>query len=143
MTTINQEHQNEWTHPKCGECDEEMMLDSSEPYCQSCADREEEYGWVNGIIPNCEKCGKKFAEDGHNYNERDGDEICDDCEEEYCECNFPKFIIDDGIQSCSRCGKNDHYKCGVVADHSEEETIECDGCENMRYMGKICVDCEE
>jgi len=38
--------------------------------------------WVNGIIPNCERCGTKFAEDGHNYNERDGDEICDDCEEE-------------------------------------------------------------
>ena len=31
--------------------------------------------WVNGIIPNCERCGTKFAEDGHNYNERDGDEI--------------------------------------------------------------------
>ena len=40
----------EWTHPKCGECDEEMMLDSSEPYCQSCADREEER-------KPCEDCG--------------------------------------------------------------------------------------
>ena len=42
-------------------------------------------------------------------------------EPEYCECDFPKFIINDGIQSCSRCGKDDHYKCGVVADHSEDE----------------------
>tara|TARA_R110002167_G_scaffold71882_6_gene202645 strand:+ start:10106 stop:10714 length:609 start_codon:yes stop_codon:yes gene_type:complete len=42
-------------------------------------------------------------------------------EEAYCECDFPKFIINDGIQSCSRCGKDDHYKCGVVADHSEDE----------------------
>ena len=45
-------------------------------------------------------------------------------EEAYCECDFPKFIINDGIQSCSRCGKDDHYKCGVVADHSEDEEEE-------------------
>ena len=43
-------------------------------------EQEEGNGWENGIIPNCEKCGNKFAEDGNNYNERDGDEICDDCE---------------------------------------------------------------
>ena len=28
----------EWTHPKCEDCDELMMLDSSKPYCQSCED---------------------------------------------------------------------------------------------------------
>ena len=45
-------------------------------------EEEEGNGWENGIIPNCEKCGNKFAEDGNNYNERDGDEICDDCDVE-------------------------------------------------------------
>ena len=55
------------------------------------------------------------------------DEECDCCNPAclcYCECDFPKFIIDDGIQSCSRCGKDDHYKCGVVADHSDYEEEE-------------------
>jgi hypothetical protein len=41
--------------------------------------------------------------------------------EEYCECSFPTFIINDGIQSCSKCCKTDHYKSGIVDDHSEEE----------------------
>ena len=45
-------------------------------------------------------------------------------EEEYCECSFPSFIINDGIQSCSKCSKTDHYKSGVVADHSDEEEVE-------------------
>tara|TARA_R110001599_G_scaffold280813_2_gene482209 strand:+ start:1742 stop:2266 length:525 start_codon:yes stop_codon:yes gene_type:complete len=44
-------------------------------------------------------------------------------EEDHCECDFPKFIIEDGIQSCSQCNKVDHYKCGVVADHSEDESV--------------------
>ena len=77
---------------------------------------------------------------------------CCECEEEeYCECSFPKFIIEDGIQSCSKCGKDDHYKCGVVADHSEEEEEEeeeedpCDICivciEKYDYKntGKMCL----
>ena len=34
----------EWTHPKCDECNELMMLDSSEPYCQSCEDEEDKNG---------------------------------------------------------------------------------------------------
>mgnify|MGYP003675272806 FL=1 len=40
---------------------------------------------------------------------------------EFCECCFPKFFVDDGIQRCSRCGKDDHYKNGVVADWSEDD----------------------
>ena len=68
--------------------------------------------WVNGIIPNCERCGTKFAEDGHNYNERDGDEICDDCEEEidfsviiYDECLECKMPKNPYHQKNSTCGK--------------------------------------
>jgi hypothetical protein len=38
-----------------------------------------------------------------------------------CECSFPKFVVDDGIQSCIYCGLNDHYKNGVVADWSDDE----------------------
>jgi len=45
-------------------------------------EEEEESEWVNGVIPECEKCGTKFEEDGNNYNEKDGEEICNDCEEE-------------------------------------------------------------
>ena len=45
-------------------------------------EEEEESEWVNGVIPECEKCGTKFDEDGNNYNEKDGEEICNDCEEE-------------------------------------------------------------
>ena len=84
-------------------------------------------------------------------------EYVEDTEEEeaYCECDFPKFIINDGIQSCSRCGKDDHYKCGVVADHSEDDTEEeedadgycgcyCDNCKSYRIKGKWvgCQKCD-
>ena len=41
-----------------------------------------------------------------------------------CECSFPKFVVDDGIQSCIYCGLNDHYKNGVVADWSDDEEEE-------------------
>ena len=53
----------------------------------------EEHGWENGIIPNCEKCGNKFAEDGHNYNERGGDQICDDCDELCDTCGLGKTLL--------------------------------------------------
>ena len=45
-------------------------------------EEEEESEWVNGVIPECEKCGTQFEEDGNNYNEKDGVEICNDCEED-------------------------------------------------------------
>ena len=41
----------------------------------------------------------------------------------HCVCSFPKFYIDDGIQKCSRCGLDDHYKNGVVADFSDDENV--------------------
>ena len=36
---------------------------------------------------------------------------------------FPKFVIDEGIQSCFSCGIRDHYKKGVVEDSSDDEEI--------------------
>ena len=41
----------------------------------------------------------------------------------HCVCSFPKFYIDDGIQKCSCCGLDDHYKNGVVADFSDDENV--------------------
>ena len=70
---------------ECKNCDDIGSVDGSPDgkLCPDCYDAKMvANGWENGIIPNCEKCGNKFAEDGHNYNERDGDEICDDCDEE-------------------------------------------------------------
>jgi hypothetical protein len=46
--------------------------------------------------------------------------------DDYCECDFPRFTInDDGIQSCRNCGNRDHYKDGVVDEWSDNES-ECD-----------------
>jgi len=53
---------------------------------------EEESEWVNGVIPECEKCGTKFDEDGNNYNEKDGEEICNDCEEEEEQKELPEYL---------------------------------------------------
>ena len=109
------------------------------------------YNSTNRMTNECVKCDKPMPKkndgwvecscsahpgwycDSHSPgNECFDDEECDCCnpledKKEYgycCECDFPKFIINDGIQSCSRCGKDDHYKCGVVADHSEDEEEE-------------------
>ena len=69
-------------------------------------------GWVNGIIPTCEKCGEKFADDGHNYNERDGDEICDDCDKQ----------IEDTNDDCSKCGI-------ILTDEDmDRENGKCENC---------------
>jgi hypothetical protein len=85
----------------------------------------------------CEKCGDSC----NPFNQMDGHMKCPDCELFYtqsisylqhrlemepdsvgdCVCSFPSFIINDGIQSCSKCGENDHYKSGVVADHSDDD----------------------
>ena len=85
----------------------------------------------------CEKCGDSCDP----FNQMDGHMKCPDCELFYtqttiyiqhrlgmetdsvgdCVCSFPSFIINDGIQSCSKCGENDHYKSGVVADHSDDD----------------------
>ena len=85
----------------------------------------------------CEKCGDSCDP----LNQMDGHMKCPDCELFYtqsisylkhrlemepdsvgdCVCSFPSFIINDGIQSCSKCGENDHYKSGVVADHSDDD----------------------
>ena len=46
--------------------------------------------------------------------------------ETFCECSFPKFVVNNGIQSCRRCGLKDHYKEGVVADWSDYEDEWCD-----------------
>ena len=65
-----------------------------------------------------------------------------------CECSFPKFVVDDGIQSCIYCGLNDHYKNGVVADWSDDEEEEeedmceicgedCDGCGYIEEIKKL------
>ena len=40
---------------------------------------------------------------------------------DHCVCSFPNFFVADGIQSCSCCGKDDHYKGGVIADWSSSE----------------------
>jgi hypothetical protein len=45
---------------------------------------------------------------------------------------MPKFVIEDGIQKCTRCGNNDHYKNGVVADFSDDEE---------EWMKNTCKDC--
>ena len=55
-------------------------------------EEEEESEWVNGVIPECEKCGTKFDEDGNNYNEKDGEEICNDCEEEEEQKELPEEL---------------------------------------------------
>ena len=84
---------------------------------------EDEGNWVNGIIPNCEKCGKKFAEDGHNYNERDGDEICDDCEEEEekPKCNYCDSVSviewkEWGVWLCGRCAIHNNKQLKKLID---------------------------
>ena len=74
--------------------------------------------YKKGLVNNemrCEDCDI----DGKNYEEPGN-----------CVCSFPKFYIDDGIQKCSRCGLDDHYKNGVVEDFCWE--VNCDKC------GKIC-----
>lgn len=63
--------------------------------------------WEGGIIPDCEKCGNKFAEDGHNYNERDGDEICDDCDEELDAKD--KFCLPDRCDAAGKCSSDNCY----------------------------------
>tara|TARA_R110002096_G_scaffold142992_1_gene298574 strand:- start:293 stop:658 length:366 start_codon:yes stop_codon:yes gene_type:complete len=45
----------------------------------------------------------------------------DDDNQVFCECDFPKYVDCNGLQSCKRCGFIDHYKNGIVADHSEDE----------------------
>ena len=85
----------EWTHPKCGECDEEMMLDSSEPYCQSCEDK-------NGLEEKecCVKCNKSSAEKNEGWVECSCSAhtgwYCDSCspgnecyDDEECDCCNP------------------------------------------------------
>jgi len=57
-----------------------------------------------------------------------------------CECPFPKFVVDDGIQSCSKCGLNDHYKNGVVADWSDDEEEEEEEREREREK-EWCINC--
>ena len=54
-----------------------------------------------------------------------------------CECSFPKFVVDDGIQSCIYCGLNDHYKNGVVADWSDDEEECCVKCCVKEPAGKL------
>ena len=56
----------------------------------------EESEWEGGIIPDCDSCKKTFAEDGSNYNEKDGDLICDDCEDFLCCYICDKYFMRDG-----------------------------------------------
>jgi hypothetical protein len=120
---------------------------------------EEENGWKNGIIPNCEKCGEKFADDGHNYNERDGDEICDDCdkeEEEDMNMDTPNYKqiknargekweekdcpIEDNNDDCSRCG------IILTNDDMYSETGKCEMCnleEVEEEFNGCCADCDD
>ncbi len=78
----------------------------------------EEKGWLS-----CE-CMGDYCPSHAPTNSCNGGCDCD-CEccdyEDNCECSFPKFVIEDGIQSCSCCGLNDHYKNGVVEDWSDDE----------------------
>ena len=54
-------------------------------------------------------------------------------------------MINDGIQSCSKCGKTDHYKSGLVADHSDDdEETKCEKCNEkgiLMYNDILCVWC--
>jgi len=96
--------------------------------------KKEESDWEGGIIPDCDSCKKTFAEDGSNYNEKDGDLICDDCEEKY-EC------------FCQRCGE----KIPLGMDETPEEQKEwfnkddelkfCDDCEDPNCL--YCDNCDK
>ena len=60
--------------------------------------------------------------------------------DDYCECDFPRFTInDDGIQSCRNCGNRDHYKDGVVDEWSDNES-ECDDEEKYEEGEKEFID---
>lgn len=95
----------------CISCD--MLLDDDDETC------------MVGNDTICLKCYENKY-DNDDYSDPDDDK---------CECSFPKFNIKDGIQSCSICNKRDHYKCGIVDDHSDDDDDEyhydC-GC-NTRY----------
>ena len=112
----------------CGCCG--WKVDSTNP--PGCL--KEESDWEGGIIPDCDSCKKTFAEDGSNYNEKDGDLICDDCEEKY-EC------------FCQRCGE----KIPLGMDETPEEQKEwfnkddelkfCDDCEDPNCL--FCDNCDK
>ena len=102
---------------------EEEIEDPNSKYAE---DEEDDYQ------PNiCDECNKEVCNGmigcyGEQMlchdclNEKDDSDDEDDTEK-FCECSFPKFIIRDGYQSCRNCGLLDHYKCGVVADWSDDE----------------------
>jgi hypothetical protein len=79
----------------------------------------------------CADCQKDIDDEIDTYSD----------EEEHCVCDFPKFKITDGIQSCEHCGKCDHYKNGIVDDWSDEEEIAelpvCEKCEKRYYQYDI------
>ena len=107
----------EW-HISC-DCEEEKV------------EKKEESDWKWGIIPDCFRCKKTFAEDGSNYNEKDGDLICDDCEDwlgcDNCDKHFIRdseehdlvHINEDGDIYCQDCLED--CDCEYCNEKKEEE----------------------
>ena len=101
-------------------------------------EEEEESEWVNGVIPKCEKCGIKFNENGNNYNEKDGEEICNDCEEEL---TYHETLKQETEEQCKMCSKQNE----MVLSLDKDEDPKCNECgdkyewneTDMSYSKKI------
>lgn len=120
---------NVFPYKKCSVCEGRSSCGSYNEnhdwVCEGCTPEEEEDDatWI------CDECEnkKEDIEDKlchycYHKSCENGDECW--CSDEHCVCDFPKFQIVDGIQSCRHCGLNDHYKNGIVDDWSDNEDDE-------------------
>ena len=141
----------EWKHPKCDDCNELMMLDSSEPYCQSCEDKNAGEEWVEKDVPieenndDCCVCGIILTDD--DMYGKTGK--CEECEREENECEIcgknmseenTKYVEDsDTIIMCSDCFGEEEPPLREW-DGDMKQTIvevECRGC-NTIYKDRQC-----
>ena len=123
--------------------------------CQDCTSekdyleklKEEEVranGWDCDEVPDCGVCGNKFELDGSNYNENDGEKLCDGCyekekkveevEEPYCYENTTLDTLETDKCFCSvgNCEKP------TIRELELEKDYKCNDCGKWVTTDEIC-----
>lgn len=132
----------------CECCGDTAWIENSERvtgYCigRSYTERVCEHCLKNGSISECSDCGNYFFDDEVPLKETvDGDYVCEDCSEGYCDCCELAFArgseavdLANGKSYCVGCTEDSTFtcvECGELFDNDEESETE-----------GLCVSCFE